>query len=152
MTQLAPTKAERRGRPRCRDCGATMRLFGIEAHPTIDQTDLLSYVCTHCDGLQTEIKPHEKLKVVPLSRMVTPIDTLLENRAFDPETTCLLGSTFDAAWKSVEASESLPTDKGHAASMRELLAKSIIAMVEQGERDPKRLTESALLRLRHTLQ
>src|SRR5262245_2902597 len=145
MTHLAPTRAERRGRPRCRDCGATMRLLGIEAHPTIDQTDLLTYVCSHCDGLHTEIKPHEK--VIPLRRMVTPIDTLLDNRAFDPETTRLLGSTFDAAWKSVEASESLPTDKGHATSMRELLAKSIIAMVEQGERDPKRLAESALLRL-----
>src|SRR5262245_8965539 len=145
MTQVAPTRAERRGRPRCRDCGATMRLFGIEAHPTIDRTDLLTYVCSHCDGLQTEIEPHE-LKLVPLRRKVMPRRALLANRAFDPETTRLLGSTFDAAWKSVEASDSLPADK-HATSMRESLAKFIIAMVEQGERNPDRLIERALLRL-----
>jgi hypothetical protein len=32
--------------------------------------------------------------------------------------------------------------------MRELLAKFIIAKAEQGEKDPKRLIENALLRLR----
>ena len=63
MTQPAPTRPERRGRARCRDCGSALRLFGIETHPTIDQADLLTYVCSHCDGLQTEIKPHEKLRV-----------------------------------------------------------------------------------------
>jgi len=83
--------------------------------------------------------------------MVMPLDAL-EGGAFDPETTRLLGSTFDEAWKSVEASERLSTDKWHATSIRELLAKSIIAMVEQGERDPKRLAESALLRVRHALE
>jgi hypothetical protein len=34
-----------------------MRLFGIEAHPTLKQADLRTYVCTHCDGVQTEILP-----------------------------------------------------------------------------------------------
>ena len=146
MTQPAPIRAERRRRQRCRDCGATMRLFGIEAHPTIDQTDLLTYVCSRCDGLQTEIEPHETLKLVPLRRMVTSMDPLLENKTFDAETTRLLGSTFDAAWERVEASDGLP--KGHAPSMRESLAKFIIAMVEQGERNPNRLIENALSRLR----
>ena len=36
--------------------------------------------------------------------------------------------------------------------MRELLAKFIIAMVEQGEKEPKRLIEKALLRLRIILR
>jgi hypothetical protein len=36
--------------------------------------------------------------------------------------------------------------------MRELLAKFIIAMVEQGEKDPKRLIDDALLRLRIILR
>jgi hypothetical protein len=40
------------------------------------------------------------------------------------------------------------TDKRQVASMRELLAKFIISMVEQGERDSNRLIESALVRLR----
>jgi len=42
----------------------------------------------------------------------------------------------------------LPTDKRQVASMRELLAKFIIAKAEQGEKDPKRLIETGLLRLR----
>jgi hypothetical protein len=149
MTQLSLTRAERRKRPRCPDCGTTMRLFGIEAHPTIDRSDLLTYVCSHCDGLQTEIEPHEKLTLVPLRRVVMPMDSLLANKAFDAETTSLLGSTFDAAWERVETSDSPPTDKGRVPSMRELLAKFIIGMVEQGERNPNRLIETALFRLRH---
>jgi len=41
----------------CPRCGAEMRLFGVEAHPTLKQVDLRTYVCTQCDGVQTEILP-----------------------------------------------------------------------------------------------
>jgi hypothetical protein len=41
----------------CARCGAHMRLFGIEAHPTLSQVDLRTYVCTQCDGVRTEILP-----------------------------------------------------------------------------------------------
>src|SRR5262249_4003541 len=116
MTQLDTIRAERRSCPKCRDCGATMRLFGIEPHPTIDRTDLLTYVCDHCDGVQTEIEPPAKLK---------PMGSLLANRAFDAETMCVLGSAFDAAWERAKATDILPTDKRQVASMRELLAKFI---------------------------
>jgi len=143
ITQLAPITAERRSCPKCLDCGATMRLFGIESHPTIDGTDLLTYVCSHCDGVQTEIVAPAKLK---------PMGSLLAKKAFDAETTRVLGSAFDAAWEKVEATNILPTDKRQMASMRELLAKFIIATVEQGERDPNRLIEKALLRLRVILR
>src|SRR5262245_17804019 len=139
MTLLAPIKAERRSCPRCHDCGATMRLFGIEPHPTIEGTDLLTFVCNHCDGVQTEIEPPTKLK---------PMGSLLANKAFDAETTRVLGSAFDAAWEKAEATNILPADKRQNASMRELLAKIVIAKAEQGEKDPKRLIETALLRLR----
>ena len=149
MTQLSLTRAKRRKRPRCPDCRTTMRLFGIEAHPTIDRSDLLTYVCSHCDGLQTEIEPHEKLTLVPLRKVVMPMDSPLASKAFDAETTSLLGSTFDAAWERVETSDSPPTDKERVPSMRGLLAKFIIGMVEQGERNPNRLIEIALFRLRH---
>src|SRR5262249_16528996 len=139
MTQLAPIRAERRSCPKCRDCGATMRLFGIESHPTIDRTDLLTYVCSRCDEVQTEIVAPAELK---------PMDSLLANKTFDAETTRVLGSAFDAAWERVEATNILPTDERQVASTRELLAKFIIAKAEQGEKDPKRLIETALLRLR----
>jgi hypothetical protein len=139
MTQLAPIRAERRSCPKCRDCGATMRLFGIESHPTIDRIDLLTYVCSRCDEVQTEIVAPTELK---------PMDSLLANKTFDAETTRVLGSAFDAAWERVEATNILPTDERQVASTRELLAKFIIAKAEQAEKDPKRLIETALLRLR----
>ena len=152
MTQQAPTRTERRSRPKCSKCGATMKLFGIEAHPTIDRTDLLTYVCSHCDGLETETVPHANSKRLPKKGMVMPMNLLLANKAFDSETTQLLGSAFDAAWETVKASNGPLLDERHVASMRELLAKFIIATVEQGERDLNRLIEKALLRLKIILR
>jgi hypothetical protein len=143
MSQFAPIGAERHSCPKCRDCGARMRLFGIEPHPTIDRTDLLTYVCSHCDAVQTETVAPEKL---------TPMDTLLAEKAFDAETTHILGSAFDAAWERIEATNTVPADQRQAASMRELLAKFTIAAVEQGESDPRRVMEKALLRLKITLR
>ena len=139
MTQLAPIRTERHSSPKCRDCGATTRLYGIEPHPTIKGTELLTYVCNHCDGVQTEIVAPANLK---------PMGWLLANKAFDAETTHVLGSAFDAAWEQVEATNILPTDKRQVAAMRELLGKFIIAKAEQGEKDTQRLIETALLRLR----
>jgi hypothetical protein len=40
--------------PNCERCGAKARLFGIEAHPTVEQTELRTYVCGQCDAIQTE--------------------------------------------------------------------------------------------------
>jgi hypothetical protein len=130
----------------------TTKLFGIEAHPTIDRADLLTYVCSHCDGLETETVPHANSKRLPKNGMVRPMNLLLANKAFDAETTQLLGSAFDAAWETVKASNGPLLDERHVASMRELLAKFIIATVEQGERDPNRLIEKALLRLKIILR
>jgi hypothetical protein len=84
--------------------------------------------------------------------MVRPINLLLADKAFDAETTQLLGSAFDAAWEMAKASNGSLRDERHVASMRELLAKFIIATAEQGERDPNRLIEKALLRLKIILR
>ena len=129
-----------------------MKLFGIEAHPTIDRTDLLTYVCSHCDEVETQSVHHGNSKRLPKNGMVRPINLLLANKAFDAETTQLLGSAFDAAWETVKASNGVLLDERRVASMRELLAKFIIATVEQGERDPNRLIEKALLRLKIMLR
>jgi hypothetical protein len=138
MSQFAPISC-----PKCRDCGAAMRLYGIEPHPTTDRTDLLTYVCSDCDAMQTETAVPEKL---------TPLDSLLAEKAFDAETTRILGSAFDAAWERIEATNTVPADQRQAASMRELLAKFIIAAVEQGETDPHRVMEKASLRLKIVLR
>ena len=129
-----------------------MKLFGIEAHPTIDRTDLLTYVCSHCDGVETESVPHGNSKRLPKNGMVRPMNLLLANKAFDAETTQLLGSAFDAAWEMAKASNGPLRDEQHVTSMRELLAKFIIATAEQGERDLNRLIEKALLRLKIMLR
>ena len=43
--------------PRCDQCGAETRLFGIEAHHTSDYTDLRTYLCTQCDAVLTQAVP-----------------------------------------------------------------------------------------------
>jgi hypothetical protein len=129
-----------------------MKLFGIEAHPTIDRTDLLTYVCSHCDGVETATVPHGNSKRLPKNGMVMPMNLLLADKAFDAETTQLLGSAFDAAWETAKASNGPLRDERRVALMRELLAKFIIATAEQGERDPNRLIEKALLRLKIMLR
>jgi hypothetical protein len=70
----------------------------------------------------------------------------LANKVFDAETTGLLGSTFDAAWQTVVASGGELAD-AQVASIRESLAKCMIVLVQQGERNPDRLIENALRRL-----
>jgi hypothetical protein len=44
-------------RSRCDRCGAEMRLFGIESHPTIDRSELRTFVCRQCSAIQTEVVP-----------------------------------------------------------------------------------------------
>jgi hypothetical protein len=41
----------------CEQCGAQVRLFGIETHPTVERTELRTYVCGQCDAIQTESVP-----------------------------------------------------------------------------------------------
>ena len=72
---------------------------------------------------------------------------LARNRAFDPETTRLLGAVFESAWDSLR-------DCGHAAAMpfradetRERLAKCIIELAQRGMRDPMRLRDAAVASL-----
>ena len=76
-----------------------------------------------------------------------PMTRLLANGAFDPETTNLLGAAFESAWQTSRDAGSPLTDETHAASTREMLAKTIIARAQQGERDSQRLVEGALASL-----
>jgi hypothetical protein len=144
MIQLAIVKTKRRSRPTCDRCGVAMRLFGIESHPTIDRHDLRTYVCSHCDEVKTELVPAKDRSRAHNGRTAAALDMLLARGAFDAETTHLLGSTFDTVWETVKASDAPLADEHQA---RELLAKYIVAMAEQGERNPDRLVASALRRL-----
>ena len=76
-----------------------------------------------------------------------PIDALLSNTAFDPDTITLLASAFDTAWDTVKKSGSPLAADGQTASTREVLAKRIIEIAKKGERDPQRLVDDALAHL-----
>jgi len=73
-----------------------------------------------------------------------PMAKLLTSRAFDPETTSLLGAAFDRAWQTVQTSGSPLAAEKHAAATREILAKKILAAGHRGERNMNRLVEEAL--------
>ena len=55
MVQIAAKLDDQLAGSPCERCGSGTRLFGIEPHPTLARTDLLTFVCTQCDAVQTEI-------------------------------------------------------------------------------------------------
>jgi hypothetical protein len=64
---------------------------------------------------------------------------------FNPNTLHVLAGALDDAWLRVDAGAYL---NGSADAARTVLAKHIIAMATQGERNRQRLTDGALRRLR----
>jgi hypothetical protein len=68
--------------------------------------------------------------------------------AFDPETISILIGALDDAWQAVEANNTAFRMDGHPEAARNALAKHIVDMAKQGERDRQRLIEGALARLK----
>ena len=66
---------------------------------------------------------------------------------FDPEAVQILAGAFDDAWKAVLASDAPFTEYQNRKAAREIIAKHIIQQARLGERDRKKLTESALREL-----
>src|SRR6187401_627947 len=62
----------------------------------------------------------------------------IQNVAFDDAATLVMGKAFDKACKSLR-------NFGSACTVREIIAKRIIAVATNGERDPARLHEQALI-------
>jgi hypothetical protein len=75
---------------------------------------------------------------------IRAIGTILDV-TFNPETLHILGSALDDAWQRLEVRVHL---NGSGDAIRTILAKHIIAMAEEGERDRQRLIEGALARLK----
>ena len=65
---------------------------------------------------------------------------------FDPETIDVMIRALDEAWERFQAS-GVRLD-GLAGAARTALAKQIVDMARQGERDRERLIEGALIRLK----
>jgi hypothetical protein len=66
--------------------------------------------------------------------------TCVEDAAFDPEATHLMGVAFDLACGSL-------SNDGQLTVVKEVIAKRIIKVVHKGERDPVQLCERALKEL-----
>jgi len=66
-----------------------------------------------------------------------------EIEEFDQETLHILGNGLDEAWRRVKSNHL----NGRAYGARTVLAQHIFAMAKQGERDPHRLIDGALMRL-----
>jgi hypothetical protein len=145
MPRTASKRCEAIACPNCERCGAEARLFGIETHPTVERTELRTYVCRQCDAIQTESVP--LLRLLPYQGGPMPIVPFLANAGFDAETTLLLGSAFDAAWQTAKTAGGGRTDDMRAAAIRDVLARRIIEMGRRGERNRDRLVEDALAHL-----
>ena len=63
--------------------------------------------------------------------------------AFDSEILHIIGNAMDEAWRRVKFNHL----KGNANAARSVLASHIFAMARQGERNPQRLIDGALMRL-----
>ena len=64
----------------------------------------------------------------------------IQNVAFDDTATSAMGEAFDKACKSLRSF-------GTACTVREIIAKRIITVATNGDRDPARLRDQALLAL-----
>lgn len=146
MMRQAVARTRRKGAvatrpPRCRRCGAAMRLFGIEAHPTIEETAVRTYVCDPCDTLETATTVNTRKKAN------APGFSPFANKAFDDQMTARLGEAYETAWRALETSGSPLAGASQAASTRERLAKCILEIGRRGETDSNQLAERALVRL-----
>jgi hypothetical protein len=79
--------------------------------------------------------------------MRTLINRLEAEGAFDSEAIGLLVGAFDDAWDSLMSSGAPFAQDRYRPRAREILAKHIIEMARLGERDKRKLTQSALLEL-----
>jgi hypothetical protein len=68
--------------------------------------------------------------------------------AFDPETISILIGALDDAWQMLGTDKAAFRMDGHPEGARNALAKHIVDIAKQGERDRQRLMESALAALK----
>lgn len=69
---------------------------------------------------------------------------LLKQAAFEPEMIEALAAAFEAAWSQLERSGSKLASPAYRGPAQELLARRIIEMTQNGERDPSTLIEEAV--------
>ena len=76
--------------------------------------------------------------------MASIVDLVRPKADFDPETIAVLCAALDEAWDRLLQSGSECTRPAYARAMREVVARRIIDMAQQGIRDQKELANGAL--------
>jgi hypothetical protein len=66
---------------------------------------------------------------------------------FDPEALKILSAALDEAWKSVQASGATYETEDERKAVRDMLAKRIVNIAKQGERNSHALARDALTHL-----
>jgi hypothetical protein len=66
---------------------------------------------------------------------------------FYPEEVEILAAAFDDAWAKLQASAAPFAGEDYVLAAREILARRIIMAAKRGERNPRQLTDDALLHL-----
>ena len=64
---------------------------------------------------------------------------------FYPEEVAILITAFDDAWAKLQASRAPFPEEAYASAAREIIAKQIIMAAQRGERNPRLLTQEALI-------
>lgn len=73
------------------------------------------------------------------------VDLIERETVFDPETIRMLASAFEDAWDRIERSGSRFARPGYSRAMREVIARRIIEMAQNGETNPQTLAEQTVL-------
>jgi hypothetical protein len=76
--------------------------------------------------------------------MIDILDYVLPGTVFDPEIIQMLASAFDDAWDRIKKSGSRFARPGYSRAMREVIARRIVEMAQQGVTDPQTLAEDAV--------
>ena len=76
--------------------------------------------------------------------MIDILDYVLPGTVFDPEIIQLLASAFDDAWDRIEKSGSRFARPAYSRAMREVIARRIVEVAQQGVTDPQALAEDAV--------
>ena len=63
---------------------------------------------------------------------------------FDPETIQELAAAFDEAWDRIKKSGSRFARPSYSRAMREVIARRVVEMAQQGVTDPQSLAEDAV--------
>jgi hypothetical protein len=66
---------------------------------------------------------------------------------FDPDELRILEGAFEDAWRRIESSKAPWASEDYSTAGCTILAKYIVALIESGERNPKRVADSAVLYL-----